>query len=323
MAMQPPGGQQGIVAVAEVEQGVLVPAPADGGGGFEGLSGTHRSLLQRFGDTGWRHVVALIVLVFALFPVYWVVVTALDPVGSLTQSQLIPSEVSLQNFETVLNDQPFWTWFRNSMVICLATGFFTVALAAFAAFAFSRLRFKGRRAGLMTLLLIQMFPAAVAFVAIYILVQKIGDVIPSMGLGTLLGLGLVYLGGAMGINAWLIKGFFDTIPKELDESAKVDGASHAQTFFKIILPVATPILAVVFVLSFITTINELLLAQTLLRGSDGSYTLAVGLSTLRRSRLRQPLRPVRRRLAHRRPSRSCCSSTSSSGSSSRASRPGP
>ena len=107
----------------------------------------------------------------------------------------------------------------------------------------------------------------------------------------------------MGINAWLIKGFFDTIPKELDESAKVDGATHSQTFFKIILPVATPILVVVFLLSFMTTMNELLLAQNLLRGTDGSYTLAVGLSSYVNAGLRLPLGTVRRRFADRRRSR--------------------
>lgn len=245
---------------------------------FSGRSGTHRSLAQRFGDTGWRHLVACIVLLFALFPVYWVIVTALDPVGSLAQAELVPNDLSLQNFETVLNDQPFWTWFRNTMVLAVACAFLTMMIAAFAAFAFSRLRFKGRRAGLVSLLLVQMFPAAVAATAIFVLLQRLGDVFPSIGLGTLLGLLLVYLGSAMGINAWLMKGFFDTIPKELDESGKMDGATHTQIFFKVILPVSRPILAVVFLLSFLMVVNEFLLATVLLRGSEDSYTLAVGLS---------------------------------------------
>jgi arabinogalactan oligomer/maltooligosaccharide transport system permease protein len=179
---------------------------------------------------------------------------------------------------TLFNDTDFWTWFKNSLVICLATGFTTVLLASMAAYAFSRLRFRGRRIGLLSILLIQMFPSSVAVVAIYVIMQKVGEVFPAIGLGTLAGLLLVYLGGAMGINAWLMKGFFDTIPKELDESAKVDGATHLQIFRKIILPLAVPILIVVFLISFLTTMNELVLAQNLLRGSEHSYTLAVGLS---------------------------------------------
>jgi arabinogalactan oligomer/maltooligosaccharide transport system permease protein len=278
MAMELPGGKQGIVAVEEIEKGVLAPAGAGGPPTFTGLSGTHRSLPQRFADTGWRHLVAFFVLLFALFPVYWVIVTALDPVGSLAQSELIPQQLSLENFETVLNDQPFWTWFRNTMVLALSSAFLTVMIAAFAAFAFSRLRFRGRRAGLMSLLLVQMFPAAVAATAIFVIVQRMGDVFPAVGLGTLAGLLLVYLGSAMGINAWLMKGFFDTIPKELDESAKMDGATHVQIFFKVILPVSRPILAVVFLLSFLFAVNEYLLASVLLRGAEGSYTVAVGLS---------------------------------------------
>ena len=123
-----------------------------------------------------------------------------------------------------------------------------------------------------------MFPSSVAVVAIYVIMQKVGEVFPGIGLGTLAGLFLVYLGGAMGINAWLMKGFFDTIPKDLDESAKVDGATHLQIFRKVILPLAVPILIVVFLISFLGTMNELILAQNLLRGSEGSYTLAVGLS---------------------------------------------
>jgi arabinogalactan oligomer/maltooligosaccharide transport system permease protein len=249
-------------------------------GSFQGRSGTHRGFRGWFIDTGWRQVVTLFMLVFALFPVYWVVMGSFNKSGSLSSQELVPSrsDLGLQNYRTLFDTTDFWTWFRNSVVLCVATGFFTILLAALAAFAFSRLRFKGRRAGLLTILLIQMFPSSVAVVAIYVLMQKIGEVFPGIGLGTLAGLLLVYLGGAMGINAWLMKGFFDTIPKELDESAKVDGATHLQIFRKVILPLVVPILIVVFLISFLTTMNELILAQNLLRGEEHSYTLAVGLS---------------------------------------------
>jgi arabinogalactan oligomer/maltooligosaccharide transport system permease protein len=121
-----------------------------------------------------------------------------------------------------------------------------------------------------------MFPAFLTLTAIYIIMVNIGDVFPPIGLDTLPGLILVYLGGAMGVNAWLIKGFFDTIPIEIDESAKVDGATHGQVFWGIILPLAVPVLAVVGLLSFIGTINEFIIASALIQ-TPSTKTLAVGL----------------------------------------------
>jgi arabinogalactan oligomer/maltooligosaccharide transport system permease protein len=171
-----------------------------------------------------------------------------------------------------------WAWFKNSMVVSTVTALWTVFLAAFAAYAFSRLRFRGRRAGLLFLLLIQMFPNLLAQVAIFLFMTQVKGVFPTIGLGSIWALILVYLGGALGMNAWLMKGFFDTVPKELDESAKVDGATHAETFFKIILPLAVPILAVIGLLSFINSQAEYLLASVILSADDNSKTLAVGLS---------------------------------------------
>ncbi len=244
-------------------------------------SGTHRGIGGWFADTGWRHLVGIAALVFALFPVYWVVMGAFDSSGSLATQDLVPEELSLDNFRALLSDPghpPFWTWFWNSMIVCFATAIGTVMLCASAGYAFSRMRFRGRRAGLMGILFIQMFPNSVAVVAIFLILQRIGDVFPALGLGQLSSLVLVYLGGAIGIQTWLIKGFYDSIPHELDESAKVDGATPFQIFYKVILPLAVPILVVVFLLQFIVTINELILAEALLRGNDSNATLALGLS---------------------------------------------
>jgi arabinogalactan oligomer/maltooligosaccharide transport system permease protein len=149
--------------------------------------------------------------------------------------------------------------------------------SALAAYAFSRFRFRGRRAGLTSLLLIQMFPQFLAFIALFLLLNSFSDVFERIGLGTRLGLALVYLGGALGVNTWLIKGFFDTVPSDLDEAAKIDGASHAQTFFRIILPLVTPILVIVGLLSYVAFTNELLLALILLGDEPSNQTLAVGL----------------------------------------------
>jgi arabinogalactan oligomer / maltooligosaccharide transport system permease protein len=114
-------------------------------------------------------------------------------------------------------------------------------------------------------------------VALFLLMLRIGEYFPGVGLGTRAGLILIYLGGALGINTWLMKGFFDTIPTDLDESARVDGASHVQIFFRIILPLATPVLAVIGLLSFIFSVNEFLIASVILT-NESDYTLAVGLA---------------------------------------------
>jgi arabinogalactan oligomer / maltooligosaccharide transport system permease protein len=236
-----------------------------------------------FTQVGWRHLVGLATLVFALFPVWFVVLAAFAPTASLSSQKLWPESFTLDQLRNLIDDYPYWNWFFNSLAISLTTATFTVLLASAAAFAFSRLRFRGRRGGLFTLLLVQMFPASLAFVAIYLMVQSLSSTYPRLGAGQLPPLVLFYLGGALGVNAWLIKGFFDTIPRSLDESAKIDGASHAQTFWRIILPLAAPVLAIIFLLSFMATQAEFLVASVILFGEDvqsPNKTLAVGLQGL-------------------------------------------
>ena len=150
-------------------------------------------------------------------------------------------------------------------------------IGACAAYAFSRMRFKGRRAGLMTLLLVQMFPALLTVVAIFLLLTNLGDVFPSMGVGSRLALVMVYLGGALGTNTYLMYGFFNTVPASLDEAARVDGAGHARIFFTIILRLVAPILAVVGLLSFNGTFTEFVVASVVLGNDSSKSTLAIGL----------------------------------------------
>ena len=150
-------------------------------------------------------------------------------------------------------------------------------LGSLAAYAFSRFRFKGRRMGMMALLLIQMFPQILLVVALYLIVLNVGGIFPVMGLNTYTGLIIVYLGGALGVNAWLLKGFFDTIPSELDESARVDGATAAQIFWGVVMPLAAPVLVVVGLISFISTFNEFVIASAMMQTTD-HFTLAVGMN---------------------------------------------
>jgi arabinogalactan oligomer / maltooligosaccharide transport system permease protein len=229
-----------------------------------------------FQRVGWRHLVALVAIVFALVPISFVVSAAFNPLGTLSSTSLIPTQFSTGNFTNLLSKTDFPKWFFNSILISGLATLLSVALSTLGAFAFSRFRFTGRRPGLLFLLIIQMFPAFLAIVTIYIMFTTITDLYPQIGFNTPWSLILLYMGGALGVNTWLIKGFFDTVPKELDESAKVDGANHTTTFFQIILPLVTPILAVVAVLSFIASINEFIMASVFLTQSE-TKTLAVGL----------------------------------------------
>lgn len=242
---------------------------------------------------GWRHAIVILAVLFAILPITYVIGVALNPVGSLSSScppdrtglaaltcMVIPSTVSFSNFTAIFNDPqlPYGVWFRNSVTVAFLGATLSTAMSAAGAFAFSRMRFAGRRPGLLALVLLQMFPQILAITAIFILMTKIGEVFPQVGIGTLGGLLLIYLGGSLGVNTYLIKGFFDTVPVEIDESAKIDGASHVRIFFTLILRLAAPILVVAFFVTFTFIFNELAIAGTLLPNT--SYTtLAVGMQT--------------------------------------------
>ncbi|WP_131105721.1 sugar ABC transporter permease [Ornithinimicrobium sufpigmenti] len=229
----------------------------------------------------WRHALAIVALAWALFPVLYILSAALNPVGTLSATSPLPQTFSAKNFTDLFSSTtfPFWTWFRNSLIVAGLGTVFQVFIGASAAYAFSRLRWAGRRPGLMALLLAQMFPVMLAFPALYIMFLRIGDVIPQVGLNTIWGLLLVYLGGAMGSNVWLLKGYFDTVPKEMDEAAKMDGAGHARIFFTMTLRLVAPILATVGILAFVTLWGEFMLASIFLVDQD-QRTLGVGLYSL-------------------------------------------
>ncbi|MGD8215034.1 sugar ABC transporter permease [Aestuariimicrobium sp. Y1814] len=228
---------------------------------------------------GWRHLVAIVAVVFAAFPLVYVLSASLNPHGTLTGSNTLFTTFSLENYQRLLSDpiRPYGRWYANTLFIAGTTAVVTVLLGAMAAYAFSRLRFKGRRPGLMSLLLIQMFPQLLMVVAIFLLLSALGDVIPALGIGSSIALILVYLGGALGTNTYLMYGFFNTVPMALDEAAKVDGAGHARIFFTIILRLVAPILAVVGLLSFVATFNEYVVASVVLGNDPNHNTLAIGL----------------------------------------------
>ncbi|MDX1662884.1 MAG: sugar ABC transporter permease [Candidatus Promineifilaceae bacterium] len=225
-----------------------------------------------------RLLLSLFLILFAIFPVIWIISAAINPVASLSTQRLIPENASLDNFRNLMDTYPFLTWWWNSIKISTISTVGSVFITTLAAYAFSRFRFRGRRTMLQTILLIQVFPGMLAMIAIFLLVLEIGYNIPWLGLDTHAGLIMVYLGGAMGINIWLMKGFFDSIPRAIDESAMVDGASHWQIFWILIFPLVRPILVVVAILTFIGTYGDFVLARILLKSQD-QITLMVGLFT--------------------------------------------
>jgi len=244
---------------------------------LKGFRASHRR--QQRVQLFLRLVIGILAMIYALFPVVWIVSASFDPANSLVSQRLIPRNASLVNYQRLLNNPlyPFLRWMLNSIKVSSISSVLAVFLTALSAYAFSRFRFRGRRSLLLTVLLIQVFPNMLAMVALFLLLQQVGNYIPSLGLNTHGGLILVYLGGVLGFNTWLMKGFFDSIPRDLDDSAMIDGASHWQVFRHVILPLVRPILAVIGILTFIGTYSDFVLARVLIQSME-NFTLAVGLS---------------------------------------------
>jgi arabinogalactan oligomer/maltooligosaccharide transport system permease protein len=233
---------------------------------------------QRNINIAIRLLLALFLIIFSVFPVIWMISASLDPTGSLATQKLIPRNASFANYINLLNSTefPFWTWLLNSIKISSITSVVSLSITTIAAYAFSRFRFRGRVTMLKGILLINVFPALLALVATFLMISQLGDVIPPLGLNEHTSLILVYLGGAMGINIWLMKGYMDTVPRDIDESAMVEGASNWQIFSRLILPLLRPILIVIAIINYIGTYGEFVLARVLLK-SNAQYTLMVGL----------------------------------------------
>jgi maltose/maltodextrin transport system permease protein len=238
----------------------------------------------------WRVVVAHLFLIvlcaLVIFPFLVVFSVSLRP-GNFASGSLIPDTISLDHWryafglpyqtvggKTVVPDLPVLRWLWNSLKVATLSGLITLMLSTTAAYALARMRFKGRKHVLTGLMLMQMFPAVLALVAIYAIFDRIGSAFPAFGIDSHWALLLAYSGG-IAMHVWIIKGYYETIPYEIEEAAKVDGASPLQAFWLVLLPMALPILAVVFLLSFIGALIEYPVASILLNTQE-RLTLAVG-----------------------------------------------
>ena len=221
------------------------------------------------------HALLVLACCAVLYPVLWVVKMALSPGQSFSMDpSLVPSSLSLQNFRDVVGTtdaygQPlFWRQVANSVIVAVVTSALGVALSCTAAYAMSRMSFFGKDLSMRVFLLTQMFPGVVMLIPLYILLDSLGL------LDSLLGLALVYSTTSIPFSTWNLKGYFDTIPRELEEAALMDGASRWTTFTAIVLPLARPALAVTALFSFMTAWNEFILAATLMSDAR-AYTLPV------------------------------------------------
>ncbi|MBV9999283.1 MAG: maltose ABC transporter permease MalG [Verrucomicrobia bacterium] len=238
------------------------------------------------------HVILISLLVLVLVP-YIMVVSASFRRGNYAPSGLFPDKVSLEHWKYVLGipyqeianpatgethvvqaETPPLLWFWNSIKVSSIASAAIILLSGTAAYAFARLKFKFKSVTLSSLLILQMFPMVLALVAIYSILDFLGQYVRWLGLNTQPGLILVYLGGISGY-IWMIKGYFETIPESMEESARIDGASQFQTFMRILLPMSLPIFAVVFILSFIAFMSEYPVASIVLQARS-NWTLAVG-----------------------------------------------
>lgn len=232
------------------------------------------------------HLVMWGFLALIIFPVIMVIAISFRN-GNFSVGEIIPSNPTLDHWKLALGMSitnadgsitpppfPVLTWLWNSIKIAGITALMIVVLSTTCAYAFARLRFRGKQTILQGMLIFQMFPAVLALVAIYALFNKIGDYVPWLGLNTHGGLILAYMGG-IALHVWTIKGYFETIDSSLEEAAAIDGATPWQAFRLILLPLSVPILAVVFILAFIGTITEVPVASILLQDVN-NLTLAVG-----------------------------------------------
>lgn len=226
-------------------------------------------------------------LALILFPLLMVFAISLRP-GNFATGSLIPDQVSWDHWKLALGIAishadgsvtpppfPVMLWLWNSIKIATVTAIGIVALSTTCAYAFARMKFRGKSTLLKSMLIFQMFPAVLSLVALYALFDRLGMYVPFLGLNTHGGVVFAYLGG-IALHVWTIKGYFETIDNSLEEAAALDGASPWQAFRLVLLPLSVPILAVVFILSFIAAITEVPVASLLLRDVN-SYTLAVGM----------------------------------------------
>lgn len=236
----------------------------------------------------WRYTLAAMMIVFAMLPVLWVVSASLNPAKTLVGASLIPKNPGFGNYDDLINhpSYPYEHWLFNSVKITVISVTLTVAITTLAGYALSRFRFAGKRAFMNGILVLNVFPAVLSIIALFGMMQQIGTQVPWLGLDSHGGLIAIYVSFGMGINVLLVKRYIDRLPRELDESALVDGASYGRVFRSIVLPLIRPIIVTVSVLQFFAIYGDFVIARVVLRSND-QLTVMVGLLLFQTARFEQ------------------------------------
>ena len=223
--------------------------------------------------TGAMYLEIIVVALIVLVPVLWIIGTSFDNSSSLATSSIIPKHPTLNNYKKLFKTTKFVVWYGNTLKVAVVNMVCSVLITTLTAYVFSRFKFKGKKASLMGIMVLQMFPSFMAMTAIYILFLNFGL------LDNLYGLSLTYIAGQIPYNVWLMKGYLGGIPMSLDEAAMLDGASRLQIFKKIIIPLAFPMITFLAVSTFMAPWMDYVLPRLLI-SSESKKTLAVGLYDL-------------------------------------------
>ena len=227
---------------------------------------------SRFLSQFFTYVYMIALAIIIIYPLLITASSAFKS-GNITAFSLnLNSEWALANFTRLFQDTLYGTWYKNTLMVAVSTMVIQVALVTIAGYAYSRYNFLGRKKSLMFFLVIQMVPTMAALTAFYVMALLLG------ALDQFWFLTMLYIGGGIPMNTWLMKGYFDTVPKDLDESAKLDGAGHFRIFWQIVLPLVRPMIAVQALWAFMTPFGDYMLARFLLRSPE-KITVAVGLQT--------------------------------------------
>jgi len=225
-----------------------------------------------------KYLIAVALIIFAVVPFFWIVATSFNPSRSLLGARLIPETLTINNYVDLLSNKNlnFSKWVFNSFKISAISVLIIVFLTCTSAYALSRFKFRGKQGVMMGIMILNIFPGILAMIAIFIMMQQIGNYFPFVGLNTHGGLICVYVAGSMSINVLMVKSYIDSISQELDESARIEGASYWQVFWLIIFPVIRPMVITVAILAFMSTYGDFIIANLLLKGND-KITVMVGI----------------------------------------------
>ncbi|MDR1787655.1 MAG: sugar ABC transporter permease [Treponema sp.] len=225
-----------------------------------------------------KYGLAIVLIIFALIPFLWIIATSLNAARSLLGARVIPERLTLGNYSELLGSPalPFGRWMLNSFKVSFISVVLIVIATCLSAYALSRFRFRGKRPVMMGIVIMNIFPGILAMVAIYAMMQQLGAFIPPLGLNTHGGLICIYVAGSMSVNVLMVKSYIDSISRELDESAIIEGASWGQVFALIIFPIIRPMVITIAILAFMSTYGDFIVANLLLKGND-RITVMVGI----------------------------------------------